>query len=224
MELQPLFQRVIGLDVHQAQVTACAILTEPDGSVTIERRQFGAFQRDRRELASWCASHRPDTVVMESTGIYWKSPYAALEKAGIQAQVVNARHVKQVPGRKTDVGDAEWLATLARAGLLRGSFVPPAQLRELRLIARQRQKLVGMLSSEKNRLHKVLTDGGIRLGVVVSDIHGQSARACSRTPPDLAGHQYRWCCPAAGRNRRRHERLWERRATGLLDRPLPREQ
>lgn len=177
MELQPLFQRVIGLDVHQAQVTACAILTEPDGSVTIERRQFGAFQRDRRELALWCASHRPDTVVMESTGIYWKSPYAALEKAGIQAQVVNARHVKQVPGRKTDVGDAEWLATLARAGLLRGSFVPPAQLRELRLIARQRQKLVGMLSSEKNRLHKVLTDGGIRLGVVVSDIHGQSARA-----------------------------------------------
>jgi len=129
MERQPLFQRVIGLDIHQAQVTACAILTEPDGSVTIERRQFGAFQRDRRELARWCASHRPDTVVMESTGIYWKSPDAALEKAGIQAQVVNARHVKQVPGRKTDVGDAEWLATLARAGLLRGSFVPPAQLR-----------------------------------------------------------------------------------------------
>lgn len=153
------------------------MLTEPDGSVTIERRQFGAFQRDRRKLAQWCASHRPDTVVMESTGIYWKSPYAALEKVGIQAQVVNARHVKHVPGRKTDVGDAEWLATLARAGLLRGSFVPPAQLRELRLIARQRQKLVGMLSSEKNRLHKVLTDGGIRLGVVVSDIHGQSARA-----------------------------------------------
>ena len=177
MELQSLFHRVIGLDVHQAQVTACAILTDPDGNVTIERRQFGAFQKDRKALALWCASHRPDTVVMESTGIYCKSPYAALEKVGIQAQVVNARHVKQVPGRKTDVGDAEWLATLARAGLLRGSFVPPAQLRELRLIARQRQNLVGMLSSEKNRLHKVLTDGGIRLGVVVSDIHGQSARA-----------------------------------------------
>ena len=177
MELQSLFHRVIGLDVHQAQVTACAIFTDPDGNVTIERRQFGAFQKDRKALALWCASHRPDTVVMESTGIYWKSPYAALEKVGVQAQVVNARHVKQVPGRKTDVGDAEWLATLARAGLLRGSFVPPAQLRELRLIARQRQNLVGMLSSEKNRLHKVLTDGGIRLGVVVSDIHGQSARA-----------------------------------------------
>ena len=90
---------------------------------------------------------------------------------------MNARHVKQVPGRKTDVGDAEWLAMLVRAGLLRGSFVPPVQLRELRLIARQRQKLTGMLAAEKNRLHKVLTDGGIRLGVVVSDNHGQSVRA-----------------------------------------------
>jgi len=97
--------------------------------------------------------------------------------AGIRAKVVNARHVKNVPGRKTDVGDAQWLATLARAGLLRGSFVPPAKLRELRLIARQRQELVGQLASEKNRLHKVLTDSGIRLGVVVSDLHGQSARA-----------------------------------------------
>jgi transposase len=106
-----------------------------------------------------------------------KSPYAALETLGIQAKVVNARHVKQVPGRKTDIGDAQWLAMLARAGLLRASFVPPARLRELRLIARSRQKLVGQLASEKNRLHKVLTDGGIRLGVVVSDIHGQSARA-----------------------------------------------
>lgn len=91
--------------------------------------------------------------------------------------VVNARHVKNVPGRKTDVGDAQWLATLARAGLLRGSFIPPAMMRELRLISRQRQKLVSQLASEKNRLHKVLTDGGIRLGVVVSDLHGQSARA-----------------------------------------------
>ena len=168
---------MIGLDIHQVQVTACAIVEGPDGEVWAERRQFGTFKKDLRALAEWCATFQPDEVVMESTGIYWKSPYSALEKVGIQAKVVNARHVKQVPGRKTDVGDAEWLAMLARAGLLRGSFVPPAQYRELRLIARQRQKLVGMLAAEKNRLHKVLTDGGIRLGVVVSDIHGQSARA-----------------------------------------------
>jgi transposase len=177
MELIALHKRVIGLDVHQAQITACAIIEEADGTTRIEQRQFGAFKRDRRALADWAASFAPDEVVMESTGIYWKSPYAALEAVGIRAQVVNARHVKNVPGRKTDVGDAQWLATLARAGLLRGSFVPPMLLRELRLISRQRQKLVGLLSSEKNRLHKVLTDGGIRLGVVVSDLHGQSARA-----------------------------------------------
>jgi len=177
MELVALYKRVIGLDIHQAQITACALIEESDGGTRIEQRQFGGFKRDRRELAEWVASLRPDEVVMESTGIYWKSPYAALEMVGIRAKVVNARHVKNVPGRKTDVGDAHWLATLARAGLLRGSFVPPAKLRELRLIARQRQKLVGQLASEKNRLHKVLTDSGIRLGVVVSDLHGQSARA-----------------------------------------------
>lgn len=186
MELVTLYKRVIGLDIHQAQITACALMEEADGSTRIEQRQFGGFKRDRRELADWVASLHPDEVVMESTGIYWKSPYAALEAAGIRAKVVNARHVKNVPGRKTDVGDAHWLATLARAGLLRGSFVPPAKLRELRLIARQRQKLVGQLASEKNRLHKVLTDSGIRLGVVVSDLHGKSARAMVKAI--IAGH------------------------------------
>jgi len=158
MELETLHQRVIGLDVHQAQITACAIIEDADGKTRLEQRQFGAFKRDRRALAEWAQALQPDQVVMESTGIYWKSPYAALEAVGIRAWVVNARHVKNVPGRKTDVGDAHWLATLARAGLLRGSFVPPAMLRELRLVARQRQKLVGHLASEKNRLHKVLTD------------------------------------------------------------------
>lgn len=177
MELVALYKRVVGLDIHQAQITACALIEEADGTIRIEQRQFGGFKRDRRALADWVASLRPDEVVMESTGIYWKSPYAALEAVGIRAKVVNARHVKNVPGRKTDVGDAQWLATLARAGLLRGSFVPPAKLRQLRLIARQRQKLVSQLAAEKNRLHKVLTDSGIRLGVVLSDLHGKSARA-----------------------------------------------
>lgn len=177
MELPMLYKRVIGLDVHQAQITACALIEESDGTTRIEQRQFGAFKKDRRALADWAAQLNPDEVVMESTGIYWKSPYAALETVGIRAKVVNARHVKNVPGRKTDINDAQWLATLSRAGLLRPSFIPPAKLRELRLIARQRKKLTDQLASEKNRLHKVLTDGGIRLGVVVSDVHGQSARS-----------------------------------------------
>ncbi len=142
-------------------------------------------------LPQWVVQLQPDEVVMESTGIYWKSPYAALEAAGIRAKVVNARHVKNVPGRKTDINDAQWLATLSRAGLLRASFIPPAKMCELRLIARQRQKLTGQLASEKNRLHKILADGGIRLGVVVSDVHGQSARAmikaltANKTPQEV---------------------------------------
>ncbi len=108
--MEALHKRVIGLDVHQAQITACAIIEEADGTTRIEQRQFGAFKKDRRALAEWAAALCPDEVVMESTGIYWKSPYAALETVGIRAQVVNARHVKNVPGRKTDVGDAQWLA------------------------------------------------------------------------------------------------------------------
>lgn len=177
MELTSIYKRVIGLDVHHAQITACAISEDVDGEIHLELRQFGTFKKDRRALAEWASSLLPELVVMESTGIYWKSPFAALESVGLRPLVVNSKHVKNVPGRKTDIGDAQWLATLARAGLLRNSFVPPAQLRELRLISRQRQKLTGMLASEKNRLHKILTDGGIRLGVVVSDIHGKSARA-----------------------------------------------
>jgi transposase len=114
---------------------------------------------------------------MESTGIFWKAVYASLEEAGIQGCVVNARHVKQVPGRKTDVCDSEWLAELGRCGLLRPSFIPPRDLRELRLLTRYRRKLSGVLAGEKNRLHKVLDDAGIRLGCVVSDIDGVSARA-----------------------------------------------
>jgi transposase len=207
MELSAIFDRVIGLDIHQAQITACAIVAASDGQVSVEHRQFGAFKRDRRALAEWVAAMGPDQVVMESTGIYWKSPYAALEAVGIRALVVNARHVKQVPGRKTDIGDAQWLAMLARAGLLHGSFVPPAKLRELRLIARQRQKLVGMLASEKNRLHKGLTDAGIRLGVVVSDVHGQAARAMTRAL--LAGQSHTEVLALAGRLKATREELFE---------------
>ena len=124
MELMGLYKRVIGLDIHQAQITACALIEESDGNSRIEQRQFGGFKRDRRELADWVASLRPDEVVMESTGIYWKSPYAALEATGIRAKVVNARHIKNVPGRKTDVGDAHWLAMLARASSALRSMMP----------------------------------------------------------------------------------------------------
>ena len=207
MELKPMYQRVIGLDVHQAKISACALAQQPDGTVTIEQREFGAFKRDRKALAQWAREFGPEVVVMESTGIYWKSPYAALEAVGIAAWVVNARHVKNVPGRKTDVADAQWLATLARAGLLRGSFIPQAHVRHLRLIARQRQKLGGMLASEKNRLHKVLSDSGIRLGVLVSDVHGHAAR--DMTKALIAGKPLPAVLDLAGRLRASRAELFE---------------
>ena len=207
MELTTIYKRVIGLDVHQAKISACALVQQPDGTTIIEQREFGAFKRDRRALAQWARLLQPDVVVMESTGIYWKSPYAALEAQGIAAWVVNARHVKNVPGRKTDVGDAHWLATLARAGLLRGSFIPQADIRHLRLIARQRQKLGGMLASEKNRLHKVLADSGVRLNVVVCDIHGQSARAMIKAL--IAGRPMAEILDLQGRLRAGREKLFE---------------
>lgn len=176
MELTPIYRSVVALDIHQAKLTVCALFEDEHGETQVRLKEFGGFKHDRRAMAEWVASFQPETVVMESTGVYWKSPYAALEHIGIAAQVVNARHVKQVPGRKTDIGDAQWLAILARSGLLTGSFVPPAHFRELRLISRQAQKFTGILAAEKNRLHKVLTDAGIRISVVVSDIHGKSAR------------------------------------------------
>ena len=164
MDLTPMHKRVIALDVHQAKITACAVVEHDDGRVEVTKRDFGAFKRDRRALAQWSLQVKPEVIVMESTGVYWKSPFAALEAVGLIAWVVNARHVKAVPGRKTDMADAQWLATLARAGLLRASFIPPVDFRQLRLVARQRQKLVGMCSAEKNRLHKVLVDAGIAVG------------------------------------------------------------
>lgn len=194
MELTPIFNAVVALDVHHVKITACALFANASGEVQSELKEFGGFKRDRRTLAEWVASFAPEIVVMESTGIYWKSPYAALERVGIAALVVNARHVKQVPGRKTDIADAQWLAILARSGLLTGSFVPPPHLRELRLVSRQMQQFTGILAGEKNRLHKVLTDGGIRLSAVVSDLHGTSARAmikgllAGETPQQVLGY------------------------------------
>lgn len=207
MDITPIHKCVIGLDIHQNKISACALSEQADGSVVIEQREFGGFKRDRKALAQWVHSLSPDVVVMESTGIYWKSPYAALEKVGIAAWVVNARHVKTVPGRKTDVADAQWLATLARAGLVRASFIPPADIRHLRHIARQRQKLGGMLASEKNRLHKLLADAGVRLNVLVSDIHGQAGRAMIKAL--IAGLPMSDILDRAGRLRATRAELFE---------------
>lgn len=175
--MTPLYRCIAGMDVHK-MLYVLTVLTElDDGTVEKHQRAFGGFQRDRRALVAWLLELGVTLVVMESTGIYWKSPYAALEHAGIPVHVVNARHVKNVPGRKTDLSDSEWLAQLGRFGLVKPSFIPPQDLRELRLVSRYRQTLAQTLAGEKNRLHQVLDDAGIKLGSVVSDIHGVSAHA-----------------------------------------------
>jgi transposase len=174
--LSPLYRRVAGIDVHKMLHVVTVVIEHADGTIEQQSREFGGFKRDCRALSTWLAELGVELVVMESTGIYWKSLYAHLERAGINAWVVNAHFVKHVPGRKTDMNDSQWLAVLARFGLVRGSFIPPQDLRELRLVSRYRRKLVAMRASEINRLHKILDDGGIKLGGVVSDINGLSAR------------------------------------------------
>ena len=134
--LSPLHRRVAGIDVHRMLHVVTVLIEQPDGSMAKHSREFGGFKRDCRALAQWLADLGVQLVVMESTGIYWKSVYAHLENAGIQAWVVNAHFIKHVPGRKTDMLDSEWLAVLARFGLVRGSFIPPKDLRELRLVSR----------------------------------------------------------------------------------------
>ncbi len=174
--LQAVRRRVAGIDVHRMLHVVTAVVEQDDGSIEETSREFGGFKRDCRALASWLAGLAVELVVMESTGIYWKSLHAHLERAGIEVWVVNAHHIKYVPGRKTDMTDSQWLAVLARFGLVRGSFIPPQDLRELRLLSRYRRKVSSMRASEVNRLHKILDDGGIKLGAVVSDLNGVSAQ------------------------------------------------
>lgn len=177
MDFPPLCNRVIGLDVHHEQVTACAIISDKDSSSTkAVFCVFGTFHNDCQALARWAKDFDAELVVMESTGVYWKAVNRALQQHGLKTVVANARHLKQVPGRKTDMADSQWLAIVGRAGLVNGSFIISPDLEHLRLISRQRQKIVGTVISEKNRLHKVLTDAGIRLSLVVSDLNGVSAK------------------------------------------------
>jgi transposase len=176
-ELNPIVRSSAGLDVHKKLVVATILIEQVDGSIKDETREFGTFPNQRKKLAQWLKSNDIDLIVMESTGVYWKSIYSALEEQKLKAYVVNARHVKNVPGRKTDVKDSKWLATLARYGLVKNSFIPPKELRELRLTSRYRTKLVNTLAGEKNRLHKILDDSGIYLGNIVTDINGVTAKA-----------------------------------------------
>lgn len=216
--IKPIVKCCAGLDVHKASIVCTVIQENDQGELSQHTRECATFIDELDELAQWLYSQHVDLAVMESTGVYWKSLYEALERKGLCVYVVNARHIKRVPGRKTDVCDSEWLAELGRCGLLRNSFIPPRDLRELRLLTRYRQKLIGVMASEKNRLHKLLDDAGLRLGCVVSDIDGVSARqmiaALSEgqdSPEQLAGM-------ARGRLRTKHEALCRALVGNLSDR------
>lgn len=175
--IEPIFKRVAGLDVHKKIVVATVLVEQDDGNILEVTKEFKTTAQDLILLAEWLKNEKIELTVMESTGVFWKSVYAALENKFLKSFVVNARYVKQVPGRKTDVRDSQWLAQLARFGLLKGSFIPEKDLRELRLITHYRIKVTSILVSEKNRLNKLLDDAGIHLGNVVSDVNGVSSKA-----------------------------------------------
>src|SRR5215210_3920331 len=170
-----LFERCCGLDIHKRTVVACLVVPGPTGAPTKEVRSFGTMTDDLVQLADWLLAARCTHVAMESTGVYWKPVWNLLEEQ-FDLLLVNARHVKAVPGRKTDAKDCEWLADLLRHGLLRSSFVPDRGQRELRELTRYRTSLIQERSAEVNRLQKTLEGANIKLAAVATDLRGRSAR------------------------------------------------
>jgi transposase len=183
--MEVMVERCCGLDVHQASVVACLLVAPMGGKPRREVRTFGTVRRDLEALRDWLTSEGCTHAAMESTGVYWMPVYAVLE-GHVQIIVGNAAHIRNVPGRKTDVKDSEWLADLCRHGLIRPSFVPPPALRELRDVLRYRRKLVETQASERNRLQRLLETANIKLASVMSDVVGVSGRLMLRALLD--GH------------------------------------
>src|SRR5208282_128595 len=180
-------EKSAGLDVHRSVIVACVLVSVPGGRVTKEVRSFAAIASGLAELVAWLSGHGVTHVGMEGTGVYWMPVYAALEGvSGLTPIVANARHIKAVPGRKTDVIDAEWIARLIRYGLVRASFVPPQVpgldpgLRDLRDLTRYRRTLVDAQASERRRLIKLLEAADMKLAEVLSDVFGVTGRAIPR--------------------------------------------
>lgn len=165
-----------GLDVHQESITACILNSPLDRKPKPFIKNFGTTTRELLQLQDWLAEHKCTEVAMESTGVYWKSVWNILESS-CQLTLANPAHIKNMPGRKTDIKDAQWIAQLHRCGLVQASMVPTQEIRDLRDRTRYRQKLVHMITSEKNRIHKLLQDANIKLTTFVSDLFGVSGRA-----------------------------------------------
>ena len=170
--MEKVYDKCCGIDVHKKLIVACLRKGNKQ-----EIRDFGATTRELLELADWLKEGGCEMVAMESTASYWKPLYNILESSDLNAMVVNARHMKAVPGRKTDVKDAEWIADLLQHGLLQASYIPAKDQRELRELVRYRKSLVGERGRELNRLQKMLEGANIKLSGTVSDINGKSARS-----------------------------------------------
>lgn len=167
--MEIIVERGCGLDVHKKTVVACI-----DGKgIKHEIRTYPTMTNDLLKLKEWLKENSITHVAMESTGVYWKPVFNILEDS-FEVILVNARHIKNVPGRKTDKKDSEWMCKLLRNGLVKGSFIPPKEIRELRDLTRYRKKLVEGIAAEKNRIQKVLEDGNIKLTSVLSDLFGVS--------------------------------------------------
>ena len=174
--LGALYARVCGMDVHKNSVVACVrILNAKDGTVQSTLRRFGTMTADLLELRQWVREQQVTHAAMESTGVYWQPVFNLLE-GHLEVWGVNAQHIKKVPGRKTDMKDAEWIAQLMQCGLLKPSFVPEREQRELRDLTRQQSKLVQQRNAVDNRIQKVLETANIKLGSVASDVLGVSGR------------------------------------------------
>ena len=170
------YPKAAGVDVHKMQLTVSLSLCGDEGSPQVKTRVFGTFASDLSEMTRWLREHGVEAAVMEGTGIYWVMPFEALEDAGIKPLLVNARQVKQIKGRKTDVADSIWLSRVCQFGLCSPSHVPPKLFRELRNMNRHRRKLVSQRSSVRNRVQKVIDRSGIRIGGILSDVFGANGR------------------------------------------------
>ncbi|MGH9914833.1 MAG: IS110 family transposase [Pyrinomonadaceae bacterium] len=206
--MDAIYQCVAGLDVHQAVVVACRRRLIGQGQAELEIESFRTTSAGLRELSAWLAQWGVTQVAMESTGVYWVPVWNVLE-ADFELLLVNAQHLKKVPGRKSDQIDAEWIAQCEQCGLLRGSFVPRLEIRQWRGLTRQRTKLTDHRTSIINRLHSVLEQGNIKLSSVASDIMGVSGRAMLRALSEGESDPAKLAALARGRLKKKYEELVE---------------
>lgn len=206
--MRKVFRVCAGIDVHKKTLAVCLLKADSAGQVVKEVRTFGTTTRQLLTLVDWLAHEGCQSVAMESTGVYWKPVFNVLEPV-VKVVLVNAQHVKALPGRKTDVQDCEWLAELHLHGLVRASFIPPREIRELRDLVRTRTKLIAERAQHVNRIQKVLEDANIKLGSVAADVLGVSGRlmldqlVAGETDPQALAEL------ARGRMRSKHQALRE---------------